>query len=212
MGAQAQGLVPAERGVYRHGIATQRRPVFRRLDDVVDAIQRLPLPVFALDRSGIIEWLNEAAVDLVGDQCGTHFMTIVAPESRSRVQDEFAKKLLGTAKASEYEAYLVRPDGTHVEVEISSVPVSNHGKIVGVFGTARIEGRSHPASVPHHRLTPRQAQVLRLLAMGRSTEQIAAELGVARETARNHIRAVLRAFDVHSRLEAVVAAMREGLL
>ena len=160
----------------------------------------------------MIEWLNAAAVDLVGDQQGVHFSAVVAPESRSRTQDEFTKKLLGTATSSEYEAFLVRPDGTHVEVEISSVPVSNHGKIVGVFGTARVEGRAHSGSVPHHRLTPRQAQVLRLLAEGRSTTQIAADLGVARETARNHIRGVLRAFGVHSRLEAVVAAMREGSL
>ena len=75
----------------------------------------------------MIEWLNAAAVDLVGDQQGIHFSAVVAPESRSRTQDEFTKKLLGTATASEYEAFLVRPDGTHVEVEISSAPFSDQG-------------------------------------------------------------------------------------
>jgi DNA-binding NarL/FixJ family response regulator len=61
-------------------------------------------------------------------------------------------------------------------------------------------------------LTPRQAEVLQLLGEGLSTEAIASRLGVAVETARNHIRAVLRGLDVHSRLEAVVAGRERGLL
>jgi DNA-binding CsgD family transcriptional regulator len=61
-------------------------------------------------------------------------------------------------------------------------------------------------------LTKRQEQVLRLLAAGRETEAIAAELGIALETARNHIRALLKRLDAHSRLEAVVRATRAGLL
>ena len=61
-------------------------------------------------------------------------------------------------------------------------------------------------------LTPRQEEVLRLLAAGRSTDEIAAELHLARETVRNHVRAVLRAVGAHTRLEAVVTAQRLGLL
>jgi len=61
-------------------------------------------------------------------------------------------------------------------------------------------------------LTPRQAEVLRLLGEGLSTEAIADRLGIAVETARNHIRAVLRGLGVHSRLEAVVAGRERGLL
>jgi len=61
-------------------------------------------------------------------------------------------------------------------------------------------------------LTKRQAEVLRLLAAGRETDAIAAELGIALETARNHIRALLKRLGAHSRLEAVVRATRAGLL
>ena len=60
-------------------------------------------------------------------------------------------------------------------------------------------------------LTPRQAEVLRLLERGRSTEQIADQLHLSLETVRNHIRAVLRALNVHSRLEAVAVARREHI-
>ena len=61
-------------------------------------------------------------------------------------------------------------------------------------------------------LTPRQRQVLGLLGDGRTTGKIASELGIAEETARNHIKAVLRALEAKSRLEAVVSARHHGLL
>jgi DNA-binding NarL/FixJ family response regulator len=51
---------------------------------------------------------------------------------------------------------------------------------------------------------------MRLLAEGLETPEIARRLGVAEETARNHIRALLRATGAHSRLEAVLIGMRLG--
>jgi DNA-binding CsgD family transcriptional regulator len=73
-------------------------------------------------------------------------------------------------------------------------------------------GQRAPSARQEAQLTPRQAEVLQLLGEGLSTEAIASRLGVAVETARNHIRAVLRGLDVHSRLEAVVAGRERGLL
>jgi two-component system NarL family response regulator len=48
--------------------------------------------------------------------------------------------------------------------------------------------------------------VLRLLERGHSTKQIAHELHLSEETVRNHVRRLLRALGVNSRLEAVSAA------
>jgi len=61
-------------------------------------------------------------------------------------------------------------------------------------------------------LTPRQHEVLQLLADGASTDQIAEELVLSRETVRNYVRHILQALRAHSRLEAVVKARREGLV
>jgi DNA-binding NarL/FixJ family response regulator len=61
-------------------------------------------------------------------------------------------------------------------------------------------------------LTPRQYEVLGLLAHGESTSGIATRLGIAEETTRNHIRLLLQELDVHTRLEAVVVAFRNGWL
>jgi DNA-binding NarL/FixJ family response regulator len=62
------------------------------------------------------------------------------------------------------------------------------------------------------RVTPRQSEVLRLLERGRSTEQIAEQLHLSVETVRNHVRGLLRALQVHSRLEAVAIARRDDLV
>ena len=51
--------------------------------------------------------------------------------------------------------------------------------------------------------------MLRLLERGLSTKQIARELHLSPETVRNHVRHLLRALGVNSRLEAV-AAVRHG--
>ena len=183
------------------------------LGDIAEAVARLPLPIFALDRDGTIRWLNRSARRVIGDRTGEHFSKIVAPESLPIVEREFAKKIVGTTTSSEYEATLLGVDGARIPVEISSVALIGEGHIMGVFGTAHVEGEPRRQSSPmRHTLTPRQAEVLQLLARGCSTAQIAEQLGVAHETARNHIRGILRRLDVHTRLEAVVVAQREGLV
>jgi two-component system NarL family response regulator len=98
-----------------------------------------------------------------------------------------------------------------VSVEVSSVCLFEGHRVIGVFGQLR-DVDEEPEPAPHPHLTPRQSEVLRLLEHGRSTEQIAEQLHLSVETVRNHIRAVLRALDVHSRLEAVAVARHEHLV
>ena len=61
-------------------------------------------------------------------------------------------------------------------------------------------------------LTPRQQQVLLLLADGVPARVIAERLGLAEATVRNHIRAILAAFEAHSQLEAIAKARRLQLI
>lgn len=61
-------------------------------------------------------------------------------------------------------------------------------------------------------LTPREREVLHLLARGDSTKEIAAGLSIAVSTSRNHIQNILEKLDVHSRVEAVVLAINTGLI
>src|SRR5215218_1419131 len=84
--------------------------------------------------------------------------------------------------------------------------------VVGIFGIGIPLDRASAPGPPFAGLTPRQHEVLRLLSEGLETHDIARRLGIAEETARNHIRALLHATGAHSRLEAVVMGMRMGVL
>ncbi len=59
-------------------------------------------------------------------------------------------------------------------------------------------------------LTRREHEVLRLLSSGYSTQDIAGRLFISLATVRNHIHNILEKLDVHSKLEAVSLAFRQG--
>lgn len=61
-------------------------------------------------------------------------------------------------------------------------------------------------------LTPRELEVLRLLASGYGSLNIAARLDLSHATVRNHIQNLLRRMQVHSQVEAISVAFRRGLL
>ena len=61
-------------------------------------------------------------------------------------------------------------------------------------------------------LSPREVQVLRLVALGKETARIAEELGVSRHTAQNHIRNFRQKLGAATKLDAVVAAIHLGII
>lgn len=178
--------------------------------DVERALERVNVPAYVIDKTGVIRWINAAALRLVGDVRGQQFTSVVAPEDRRLSRDLFARKVAGSAKVTDAEVVLLDAHGERVAVDVSSVPLMRGEHVIGVFGQALHEP-VEPAA-PHPALTPRQSEVLRLLEHGRSTRQIAQELHLSPETVKNHVRAVLRAFGARSRLEAVAVARREHLL
>jgi DNA-binding NarL/FixJ family response regulator len=62
------------------------------------------------------------------------------------------------------------------------------------------------------RLSPRETEVLQLLAGGTTTAVVARELHLSINTVRNHIQAVLTRLGAHSKLEAVAIAIKDGIL
>ncbi|MFO0747993.1 MAG: response regulator transcription factor [Myxococcota bacterium] len=78
----------------------------------------------------------------------------------------------------------------------------------------RFAGDLLPAHVTHEplALTPREREVLELLAEGLSNKEIAAQLGVSPHTAKFHVTALLDKLGAETRTEAVVLAARAGLL
>src|SRR5215212_1681849 len=62
------------------------------------------------------------------------------------------------------------------------------------------------------RLTERELQVLKLVAQGMSNREVAEDLFISENTVKNHVRNILEKLHLHSRMEAVVYAVREKLL
>ena len=60
-------------------------------------------------------------------------------------------------------------------------------------------------------LTPRELEVLRHLAEGRSNKEIARELGITDGTVKLHVRSILGKLEVRSRVEAAVRAVEERI-
>jgi PAS domain S-box-containing protein len=175
--------------------------------DLEDALHRVRVPAYVIDRHGIIRWVNPAARAIVGDVRGRQVTSVLAPEERRRGREIFTRNLMGPPEGSDNRGVVLDANGERVAIEVSAVPLKRGDHVIGVFGQVKdVEDREPPP--PHPSLTPRQTEVLRLLEHGHSTEQIAAELHLSVETVRNHIRGILRALGVHSRLEAVAVAHR----
>jgi DNA-binding NarL/FixJ family response regulator len=66
--------------------------------------------------------------------------------------------------------------------------------------------------MPAPRLTDREMEVLTLVAQGLNNRDIAKELFISENTVKNHVRNILEKLHLHSRMEAVVYAVREKLL
>lgn len=64
---------------------------------------------------------------------------------------------------------------------------------------------------PFSDLTPRETEILGLLAEGQSNKAIARNLGISDGTVKLHVKAILRKLNVHSRVEAAVMAVQRGL-
>lgn len=80
---------------------------------------------------------------------------------------------------------------------------------------AAVRPAGEPREFPHELvepLTPREKEVLRLLATGLSNKEIAARLTLSEHTAKFHVAAILGKLGASSRTEAVSIGMRHGLI
>lgn len=90
-------------------------------------------------------------------------------------------------------------------------PISHNGSRGEVMSATGPEGGTPPSRTGAV-LSARELAVLRLLAVGASTNSIASSLFVSPHTVRNHVKSILAKLDAHSRLAAVRVAERAGIL
>ena len=98
-----------------------------------------------------------------------------------------------------------------VQTGQSLISPSMASKLLSEFATM-VKRADEKQAAPQPRLTDREMEVLKLVAKGRNNRDIAKELFISENTVKNHIRNILEKLHLHSRMEAVVYAVREKLL
>ena len=93
----------------------------------------------------------------------------------------------------------------------SLISPSMASKLLGEFA-AMAKKDEEKQQMPAPRLTEREMEVLTLVAQGLNNRDIAKELFISENTVKNHVRNILEKLHLHSRMEAVVYAVREKLL
>jgi two-component system NarL family response regulator len=93
----------------------------------------------------------------------------------------------------------------------SLISPSMASKLLNEFA-AMVKRRDERSQVPGPRLTERELEVLKLVAKGMNNRDIGSELFISENTVKNHVRNILEKLHLHSRMEAVVYAVREKLL
>jgi len=134
-----------------------------------------------------------------------------------------------------FEMVARRPDGSEVWLDVTTVTIEDEHplavhvlsesvsakRLAGVAAEvarklteAAPERRADEAALAQitHALTPREVEILRLVAAGIGTDEIATRLSLSRSTVRNHVQNILPKLGVHTRVEAVVLALKSGLV
>jgi two-component system NarL family response regulator len=93
----------------------------------------------------------------------------------------------------------------------SRISPSMAAKLLTEFAAMSKRAEERP-QLPAPRLTDREMEVLRLVAQGMNNRDIAKALFISENTVKNHIRNILEKLHLHSRMEAVVYAVREKLI
>jgi PAS domain S-box-containing protein len=211
--AKAVLLTPGERLVQDVGAMPHR------LQDVDTwLVDSLMVPMSLHDVDGRLVHVNAAAERASGYSnaplVGRHHTDLVRPEARANVEAQFGRAVEHGAPA-DFETVFVDADGHVRGTRVQHLPLRDGDAIVGVLILA-FDVRRPPSeaisSTLDPRLTPRQHEILDLIASGLSTEEVATELTLSPETVRNHLRNAFKELRAHNRVEAIAAAQRLGLL
>jgi DNA-binding NarL/FixJ family response regulator len=134
------------------------------------------------------------------DRCGESLPVIFVSGVRTDSYDRVAGIMLGA------EDYLVKPfDPDELLVRVRRTLRSHSGNSHAV-------GTDTDASEAIEELTPREREVLVLIARGRSSAQIASELVISPRTVGTHIQHILAKLGVDNRTQAAALAHRAGLI
>jgi DNA-binding NarL/FixJ family response regulator len=129
-------------------------------------------------------------------------VTIVAPTEKLR-----ASLAAALRSSEEFEIVGVASSSANVPADTELIVMARAPAPISGAAATRIRSESSAAT-----LTPREQEVLALLADGLVNKQIAARLGISTNTVKTHLELLFDKLGVATRAEAVATAVKEGLL
>lgn len=212
------------------------------IGSMLSALAESPDPVFVTDRHNHIVFWNRSAErmlgyaenEVVGESCaallqgcdlyGNRYCDDSCPITQMAARGEVVRHFGLALRAKDattiavdvsilnftvpppegfYLAHILRPSERS---SVSTTPTSDAAPCSTLMTV-----RASP-DARARKLTPREVEVLGMLAAGRATPEIAARLYISTVTARNHVQNILDKLEVHSKAEAVAFAFQKRLL
>jgi DNA-binding NarL/FixJ family response regulator len=132
------------------------------------------------------------------------------------LSDDPVTALRADAVRAGLRAILPRPStpaemAVAIEAVAAGLVVAHPSGLAGHRGGAAV-ARSTPGGAARQSLTPREVEVLGMIAEGFGNRSIAARIGISQHTVKFHIAAILAKLDASSRTEAVTIGLRQGLI
>lgn len=145
----------------------------------------------------------EATRQILDAQPGTRVVVLTSTHIEELILDALRSGALG---------YTSKEAG--IETLVEAIRRAHRGEPTLPVDLTRRLLRPQPESGPSavaEALTPRETEVLRLVARGWSNEQVGERIGVARTTVRSHLHNLLGKLGLRNRIEATLFALAEGL-
>src|SRR5512134_3772841 len=239
MGTRIARWVPGETGEIMNGrVLESRRWNNEPSAEVLDVLSQSDTPALATDIGGHIVFWNRAAERLLGRPTNQVFgnrfchenCSVVSMTRKGEAVQGF-EIVLGSSPKQEQSinVSILKIPGSRPElftlVHILQ-SVDRPGRLSRALERLGAQRPASPASAPEGwepvaspgpvslpkapPLTDREKEILRWVAAGLQNKEIAHKLGISLATVRNHIHNILEKLDVHSKLEAVSLAFRQG--
>src|SRR5436853_222999 len=128
---------------------------------------------------------------------------VVTPEVRNRLSREPSFALVGRVSSAVEATRFMRDQPLDMVLVESTLPEPGAVEIPEAVETEALG----PLFV---KLSPREIEILDLVARGNSNKIIGRKLSISDQTVKNHVSAILRKLEVNDRTEAVVYALRNG--
>lgn len=161
-----------------------------------------PFPLLVTDTDGLVTHANPAARALLGESLGRDCRAVINGIG-ARGRSVCAPCGVSAPRDGEQRFHgSVEVQGQQLELVCSSV---GNTRVISLQEADHEDGPEGSSL-----LTPREREVLVLVARGRTNARIAARLQVSQATVRSHMEHLMRKLDVHSRSQAVARALSLG--